>query len=88
MEDEFTAFLDKISPDDPRIIVRWVHEMRAIGNPDGGVTVGPIIHIIATARGADGAMQQTFEGMTRDEATRLMANRGLKVTLVNGNNHR
>lgn len=69
-----TDFLDRVDPDRPRVVVRWVDETR-IGPTAGegsGYTIAPTAHVVLTAS-VDGApAQKRVEGITLAEVKRLM----------------
>ena len=54
---QLEALLDRIDPDTPRVVVRWVDETRIVPEGESGFTVGPVMYATFTLR-IDGEVGQ------------------------------
>jgi len=88
MIEEFKTFLAAVDPADPRLIIRWVDEMRPIPELPSGYTVKQVVMLTVTARVDGAAVQKTFVGLKRTDVNPVLAGRPFIVTLLSGNKHR
>jgi hypothetical protein len=85
---EFEEFLATIDPDDPRLIARWVDEMRPVPEAAGGYTVKQVVSLTVTARVRGGHVQREFPDLKKEDIQPLLVGQRYVVTFLSGNKNR
>lgn len=84
----FQEFLTTIDPNDPRLIIRWVDEMRPVPEAAGGYTVKQVVSLTVTARVTGGHVQREFEDLKKEDIQPLFVGQPYVVTFMPGNKNR
>lgn len=84
----FQEFLAEIDANDPRLIVRWVDEMRPVPEAAGGYTVKQVVSLTVTARVEGGHVQREFPDLKKEDIQPLLVGQRYVVTFLSGNKNR
>jgi hypothetical protein len=76
---QLEALLDRIDPDTPRVVVRWVDETRIVPEGESGFTVGPVMYATFTLR-IDGEVgQHRIDDISLQQIKKTIGKRPLQV---------